>query len=568
MVPVTRAKAHSPQNENHGELRVGASYARKSDRNGDGIAVQHEINRAAAARLGYVIPDALLFSDDDTTGVSTSRAGFDHLQALVESGSPPFEVVFVRNRKRFGRWDDSGMHDYYRIRFAKLGVALRYVEGANPDYSSGMSPEVAVQAMYDRMETIDASTERTNTRRRIVTGMRRRIVRGFWPAGSVPYATQRWLADLETGRLERVVNENDGVRQKGCGFLLVWLHDGSYEAVQLMFEWVEEEQLGPIEIVRRLDELRLPPAVRPDRRSPHSRRSTGAGDATWTTAGVEYVLRKRLYCGQLLWPRGARIEDAVSHLEADLADETPILHTAFMADPPVTPERFEAVQEILRDGRRRSCPSTSAVRPLLSGLVRCAHCDAAWHGHGGGKYYRHDTRSRGACPHRNRYVRVGDLEAAVLTRALPVLEAPWFTDALAAQLASHVDALEGGEHVDELEHLKKEREATRFEIQRVIRDKARTDDPKLLSEYDAVLHSLAAQRDGLEERMAAAESRRQSVREAVATRDRIIGSARNMLSVYRTLPRERQRSILSGIIECVLVDPVKRHAEVRLKLRP
>jgi hypothetical protein len=556
------------------QVRIACSYARNSKQDSDGIAVQHEINRKAAARDGYVIPDALLVSDDHTTGVSTSREGFDRLLALVEAGSPPFEAVYVRNKKRLGRWDDSGMHDYLRILFAKAGVAIRYAEGANPDYSGGMNPAVAVESLYDRLETIDASTERSETRARIITGVRRRILQGFWPAASIPYATRRWLADLLTGCLIRVVNEKDGSRQRGCGFKLAWLQDGSFKAVQQIFEWVEEEHLGPMEIVRRLIELRLPPAVRPNRRSRHSRNAPDITSEDWTPPGVEYVLRNRLYCGQLLWPRSASLEEAVSHLEANLDDETPILHTQFMADPPVPVERFEAVQEILRGGRRRGSPSTPAVRPLLSGIVRCWHCNAPWYGHRG-RYYRHDKEDEGTdgegaadCVHLNRYVRIGSMNSAVLDRVLPVLEADWFTEGLADQLHARLECLNEDEQGDQLRHLRLRLEDLNDEINGVIRDQGKQKDPDLLENYGEVLDSLKLQRRTVREEIAVLETRKRSAREAISSQDHLVRNARNMLAVYRTLPKEQKKTILSGIIECVRFDPDSWHAEVRLKLSP
>lgn len=555
-------------------IRLAASYARKSNKSSDGIATQHDINRKTAARDGYLIPDHFCYFDDDTTGVSTARQGFDRLLALINSGSAPFEALYVRDKKRLGRWDDSGMHDYIRIHCANQGVTLRYSEGANPDYSRGMSPEVAVQSIYDRIETIDASTERTETRWKTITGARRRIVTGFWPGTVAPYATQRWLADLRTGQLLRIVNEGDGIRQRECGYKLAWLMDGSYRAVQLILEWVETERLAPVEIVRRLDELKLPPAVRPGRRSPHSSRVEGKADLRWTTAGVERILGNLLYCGQLLWPRRARIEDAVSHLEADLNAETPILHTAYLPDPPVSVERFEAVQEIIRSGRRRGTPATPAMRPLLSGMLRCSQCDAPWHGHLG-IYYRHSNHDHHTggidgehCLHRNRYVRIEAIDSAVLDRVLPALDSEKFVRDLEDQLDAYATTLNGGEVDDEIKNLHHALEDTQKEIRGVIRDRAKTDDPRLLKLHEDVLAQLSEQVTVLEERIGAYEVRKTSLAEAWQYRDRLVASARSMLAVYRQLPMQQRKSILSGLIEAIRLDPELMHATVELKLRP
>lgn len=64
---------------------------------------------------------------------------------MIESGVAPVTGVYVRNKKGFGRWDDSGVHDHYRIHFMKYNVLLRYTEGGNPDYSKGPAQDVVVQ---------------------------------------------------------------------------------------------------------------------------------------------------------------------------------------------------------------------------------------------------------------------------------------------------------------------------------------------------------------------------------------------------------------------------------------
>ncbi|HEY0779095.1 MAG TPA: recombinase family protein, partial [Gemmatirosa sp.] len=77
--------------------RVGASYARKSDRDQEGLDSQHEGNASAAARDDYGVPSEYQFGDDDTSGVTTTRGGLDRLMALVESGRAPFDRVYIKN---------------------------------------------------------------------------------------------------------------------------------------------------------------------------------------------------------------------------------------------------------------------------------------------------------------------------------------------------------------------------------------------------------------------------------------------------------------------------------------
>jgi len=556
-----------PSPDTPADVRLAASYARKSNKDSEGIEAQHAINRRAAARDGYWIPDQLCFDDDDTSGVTTSRKGFDRLVKLIESRQAPFKVLYVRNRKRLGRWDDAGMHDFWRIYFKRHEVELRYSEGPNPDYSRGMTPEVIAQSLYDRIEAIDASTERTEIKRRINTGIRHRIVEGFWPGTTAPYATERWLADLRTGALVQRVEEGATIRRRECGYKLVWRRDGSYRAVQLIFEWVETERLGSTEIVRRLEELGLPPPVHPRLRSLRGERK----GLRWTTCAVDHILRNRIYCGQLLWPANAPVEKAVLPDAADLNDDAPILHPDFMPDPPVSVDRFEAVQEILRTGRRRTSPKTPAVRPLLSGIVRCSHCDAPWFGHRG-IYYRHGPsrgrHERECCPHLNRYVRIEAVDSAVLDQVLPYLETESFIEDLERQLGALLGHLDSAEAIRELGDLRNSLEEIDCRILRLIRDKASTDDEMLLQHYNQVLKEFEAEAKRLRNQIQALESRRVSIAAARQRHTELITAARNVVAVFRQLPMHQRKSVLSELVAAVRYDPVQRHAAVQLRLRP
>lgn len=548
--------------------RLAASYARKSNRDGEGIAAQHDINRRVAARDGYVIPDYLCFSDDDTSGATTSRKGLDRLIEIIESGNAPFEAVYVRNRKRLGRWDDPGMHDYLRIHFKRHGVQLRFSEGPNPDYSRGMTPQVMAESIFDRIETIDASTERAEIKRRITTGIRKRIVEGFWPGTTAPYATERWLADLKTKALIQRVEDGVTVRRRECGYKLVWRKDdGSYRAVQLIFEWVHLELLGSAEIVKRLEEQGFPPPVHLRLRS----RCPERHDLRWTTAAVNHILRNRIYCGQLVWPANSPIETAKLPEDNDLNDDTPILYPNFMPDPPVSVERFEAVQEILRAGRRRSTPKTRAIRPLLSGIVRCIHCEAPWFGHRG-TYYRHAlprNRHEGEhCPHRNRYVRIEAIDSAVLDQILPYLESDSFVEDVERQIDALFGYLDGADAERDLENLRKSLEDVNRQIHRVIRDKAGTENQRLIVHYNHVLKELEAEAVRLEHQIQTIKAKRAAIAKARQRPAELVNAARNVITVFRQLPIDKRKAVLSDLVAAVRYDPDQRHAAVQLRLRP
>ncbi|HEV3052505.1 MAG TPA: recombinase family protein [Longimicrobium sp.] len=83
--------------------RIAASYARKSDSNQQALKDQHAVNAMAASRDGFYIPAHLCFEDDDTSGVTTRRKGWDKMMNMAESGDPPFERLYAVKMDRVGR---------------------------------------------------------------------------------------------------------------------------------------------------------------------------------------------------------------------------------------------------------------------------------------------------------------------------------------------------------------------------------------------------------------------------------------------------------------------------------
>lgn len=552
------------------KTRLAASYARKSDPNEDGLATQHEINRRQAARDGYVLLDELCFGDDDTSGVSTSRRNFDRLKALIESGEAGFDALYVRNSKRFGRWSDPGMHDYLRIHFQKHGVRLLYAEGPNPDYAGGMTPDVAVASMWARMENISGSTERTETRSRIITGIRRAVVRGFYPGTTAPYGTERWLADKHTGHLIARVQDGLRVRKDGCAYRLVWNDEGGrLEAVKSMFRLLDQEEYTLEEVARKLQAAGYPPPGRARTKV-----------SKWTATAVRYIVQNPLYVGDLVWGRGHPGVVPVPHDQAELNVEGPIIFRGFMSDPPVSHELFDAVQRILELRRRGRHDGIQPVPYILTGRILCTKCGARWFGftstrqeNNRRRYYRHEQVERHSkrddtplCPHRNRYIRALELEQLVIQQALTAVQGNALEEQIRSEIRCKLELLRSQDNTDRAERLVDHIARREEEIDRAIRERAQTTNITLLSRYDLVLKEMARGIEEMQLQLAELRNERDQAQRALDHCAEALAKTRDLLGVFEAAPLRQKRAILSEVIESIKIDAEANHVTVRILL--
>lgn len=556
-------------------LRYAASYARKSDPNGDGIATQHEINRTFAARHGYVIPDHLCFGDDDTSGTTIRRKDWDRLQHAIECGESSIEAVIVRNKARLGRWTDPGMHDYVRIHLQQLGVALLFVEGHNPDYARGLTPEAMVASISDRMESISGSKEHAEIRRRVTTGVRRRVKQGYYPGATAPYGTERWLINRYTGTLNERVPDGLRLRAPDGAYKLRWRTETEWrDAVQLIFRLLVEEDCGLAEISRQLAAKGYPA---PGRSTVRRANRLKSGPPTWTATAVSYILRNPIYAGDLHWGRSTQAATPVPHSEAAVDEEGPILFRDYMPDPPISREVFEQVQRILRERRnqRRRVPDRQLY--LLSGLVRCALCDARWHGHTSTvqrarrRYYRHaqgrgSDSSPASCPHQHRYVRAVDLEAAVVPRVLAMIETAPLEAAIKEEVSRRIEMYASKDHAAQIEHVERDIVAHRKLITGLLRESARLQDDTLLSECRIQLEHAGAELRGLQQRLQDLSAERDHTTTALAKHAASLAQMTTLLGTYRHATPRRRTAILREIIGHISFDPVGMSADVHVRL--
>lgn len=399
---------------------VGGSYARQSVSYQFGLLSQHEINVRVAKADGVLIPDTRLFryNDDDTSGTTHSRDGFDTLLRLIESGNAPFTVLYVKDHTRLGRWKDPRDRHALEKHLEQHGVRVRYSEDAKPmNYATAQPDEVFTYYIKSALDSVVATEERTRFIRRTKSGARNRLARGLYPGSRIAFGLSRQLVDAVS--LQPVMPGPDGVRQNGTGYRLTVAADGTDEVVRRIFEWAESGT-SMCAIARRLNDIGA--------RSPRARNG-GDPDVPWSGSAVRNILDNPIYTGTLIWGDvGDGTPKPTPIAEADLlSHDGPLVVGSMLSVPLISPDQWQRVQRLL-DGTREQCHGRRAGRPtfLLSSLLRCHHCKAPLSGHtasrresqGVRRYYKHSRTlpAYRACPTQRTYVRTPEVEALVVTQ--------------------------------------------------------------------------------------------------------------------------------------------------------
>lgn len=593
--------------DTHGPTpRLAASYGRKSYRDPEGIEAQYLGNQRKAHEHGFTIPTSpeFRFDDDDTVGITKSRAGFDRLVEVVTSGDAPFERVYIKDKTRLGRWDDPRYHSYLEVLFETHGVRIVYCDDPNGpiDYENADPGQILGRHLKDQVDNANASQERRRLRRRVTGGMRKRVYDGYYPGSKAPYGLRRTLVDARSKEVLQDVPQLGTIRMPDCHYGLRWADDGSLQVIVRIFE-LAEQGWSLRRIAQRLnaDGLPSPLVARGEHRRYRRKLSSGewilanappsaspvsvesaerAMDATtrpWLPATVGHILRNPIYCGDLVWSRTTRghLGEPVDVRAANLDDaKEALIAIDFIKGAPISRARWMALQELLDDsshGKAGRRPSNPAY--LLTGLLRCQTCGATFTGFtkavSGRRYYRHhqhgSTERREhvlACPGRARYVDADALEAAVLDVFHQALADERLAQLAEAEVNQH---LERGGSDDRQEQIRLATDAVQA-LERQHRNAGRmvveaTEDAEmwmyneLQREVAAKLVAKRAELDALRGELELAERAREKLGESRTDRLQL----RHAFAA--ATPDERKR-LVRQVVERVLVDGVNHGAEL------
>lgn len=546
--------------------QAAATYARKSTPDEQGVADQHALNAARAQRDGYPVPDTreYRYGDDDTSGVTTSRKDWDRLVALIESGEAPFCRLYVKDRTRLGRWSDPRQHTYWEVHFERHGVQIVYSERERQiDYRDPASRgEMIGHFIKDQVDNVVSAEERIRLIRRITVGMRSAVLRGFYPGSTAPYATERWLADARSGTLVERVPEGKRLRREGCDFRLRWAEDGTTDVVRQIFTCIEAgESLQAIAV--RLNEQRTP---------------TPGRSQSWSAEAVRRIARNPIYMGDLVWGRGTRAGDPVTHTEAVVDGQEAILYQDFLPDAPVPRAQWEHVQQLL-NGTREQWTQRRATSPdfLLSGLLRCPQCGRAWHGHTSSRkngtarrrYYRHELSRRHnahvRCGLNNRYLRAEVVEAAVLAAVQRTLSDERLVQIVEEAIAERQRLLGSIDHAREIARTEQQLRRKEAALDQATMARLEAQTGAEIESCRRVVEALGQEVDHLRSRLADRMQEQNRLTSLERRIEMLPERARDLWSAFADAPLPDQKEILATLIDGIDVGEDLESAVVRMR---
>jgi len=401
--------------------KLAFSYARKSNKNDVAVEDQHHVNAQKAADDGYVIPTspAFRFSDDFVSGETESRNALDRLRRAITTRATAATRLYVNAIPRLVRADELTFFPSLVYEMNKHGVEL-YVTCRTPTlvtYNLAKSVTAPGQFVTDMVTGMNGALERHETRRRILTGVRHRIRRGFF-TGKEPFATERYIADSLTGAYLGEAATTGSLHLPHAAFKLRW-SDTLLPWVRYIFDQLERGA-SMRAVAEALNAKAVPTALS---KATHLKKMP-----KWCAESVLHVATNPIYKGDLKWGyikyRGVVGEEAET---ATSAGDGPLLHHGFMPSPPISASQWDRVQQALKARTAKNGPRDRAgVSPfLLTGRIRCAECGAPFTGHRGAmrrrvdrkQYYRHGRAPAGyagRCPYAFRFFRAEAIDGAVL----------------------------------------------------------------------------------------------------------------------------------------------------------
>ena len=365
-------------------------YARVStDRQADkGLSIPAQLDRLRGCcdEGGHVILRE--FIDEGVSGATDKRPQFQEMIRFCGICEGDVAAVLVWSFSRFSR-DRVHSAVYKRLLRQHGTKVISITEPINPGVDEDL-----VEGLFELLDSQKPRRSAVDS----IRGTCEVARQGFYPLSMAPVGYRR----VEVG---------EGKRKR---FRLV-ADEETAPLVRRVFRTYVSEGIGAKEIAKRLNAEGL-------------RTRTGR---RWTRKAILDLLRNSAYCGTLhieFTTRSARYVP-----EADR-----VIHIENAHEPIVDLETFKQVQAILRE-RAKTSPRSLGSDYLLSGLLRCKHCDQRLYGasakSGSFHYYACRTyleSGKAACPlgmiNRDR------LEAIVLEKTRDVLLEPAHLTRLAREV--------------------------------------------------------------------------------------------------------------------------------------
>ncbi len=351
------------------------------------IEDQIRVCRDAASRFGCVVLNAHVYADEELSGATDHRSGYQRLLVAAKTGA--FQAIIVESQDRL--WRNQGEMHHALERLAFWGVRVFSV-ATGGDLTDRMGRLLAsVMGWKDEAFLADL---RDKTRR----GMAGQVRRGL-SAGGRAYGYRSVPVQDETGRLvgyRRVIDPQEAV------------------VVQRIFD-LYDTGYSPKTIAHILNDERVPPP-RPAR----GRRIMGW---TWTTINgspkkATGILNNPVYVGRVVWNRSQKVRDPDTGRRIMRPRPEQEWLSAEVPKLQIIPQNLWERVQTRRRGRRlvvRGNLRGRRPKHLFSGLLVCGECGSHYTIKSGDYYgcAAHTNRGPGICAN-GKQVRRDRLEEGVL----------------------------------------------------------------------------------------------------------------------------------------------------------
>ncbi len=311
------------------ETKRAAIYARVSSDRQDvdlSISAQLKALREYAARNGYSVVKE--FVDEAESGRTAARPAFREMISLAKMKSPPFGMILVWKLSRFARNREDSI--IYKSLLRKQGIQVVSINEPIEDTPTG-------RLMEGIIEVIDEFYS-SNLAQDVIRGMRENAARGFFNGSRPPF-----------GYAKKRVKDGDKTRNT--------LEPDQNQApiIQRIFRESSEGK-GLKEIAKGLNHDSIP----------------APAGGRWGKQRIYKILVNESYTGCLVW---GKKHNGNSNLPPVRKEE------AWSAL--IDKDTFGKVQiGLSRRAPKITHPRVTSSHYLLSGLIRCRKCGAAYIGYG------------------------------------------------------------------------------------------------------------------------------------------------------------------------------------------
>jgi site-specific DNA recombinase len=362
-----------------------AIYARYSTDKQSPVSIDDQVRkcREFAARNGWEVLDAFIYSDEAISGATDDRAGLQNLLEAATAQAHTLDVILVDDTSRLSRKLADSLRIFEQLRFS--GVRLIFVsQGIDTDSEQAevlMATHGIVDSLY--IKELAKKTHR---------GVEGRALQGLHTGG-------RCFGYRSVPIIDPTRTDSYG-RPLILGVKLQIDADQAAVVRRIFSDYAAGDSLKTIAKRLNVERVATPAPYR------------GQTHPSWAPSAISVMLHNDRYCGTVIWNRtkkvrdpgtGRRVQRVRPRSEWTIVDAP---HLRIVADDIwiAVKNRLQAIQATFSSGEGAGlCSRSYTARYLFSGFMKCGLCGSnivLISGRGGvgwAKYGCPLHQSRGVC---------------------------------------------------------------------------------------------------------------------------------------------------------------------------